>query len=88
VPTYQVKLHRDAEKALPILPQHIHDAARVCIEQILPHRPLERVPGKTKQLKGRLRGIMQYDLPSGYRLWYQVDQTSRTVYVIYIGPHP
>jgi hypothetical protein len=35
------------------LPQHIRDAARVRIEQILPHRPLERIPGKTKQLKGR-----------------------------------
>lgn len=88
MPTYQVKLHRDAEKALPTLPEHIRTAARECIEQVLPSRPLARIPGKTKQLKGRLAGILQYDLPSGYRLWYRVDQATRTVDVIYIGPHP
>jgi hypothetical protein len=64
--TYQVKLHRDADKALSTLPAHIRNAARECIAHILPHSPLTRVPGKTKQLKGRLAGIMQYDLPSGY----------------------
>jgi addiction module RelE/StbE family toxin len=88
VPTYQVTLHRDAEKALRTLPAHIRDAARECIEQLLPSTPLARIPDKTKQLKGRLAGILQYDLPSGYRLWYQVDQTTRTVYVKDIGPHP
>jgi mRNA-degrading endonuclease RelE of RelBE toxin-antitoxin system len=49
---------------------------------------LTRIPGKTKQLKGRLAGRLQYDLPSGYRLWYRVDQATRTVTVLYIGSHP
>ena len=88
MPTYQVKLHRDAAKALPTLPPHIRTATRECLEQILPKRPLTRIAGKTKQLKGRLAGILQYDLPSGYRLWYRVDQATQTVYVLYIGPHP
>lgn len=88
MPTYQVQLHRDAGKALPTLPEHIRNAIRECIEQVLQVKPLARVPGKTKQLKGRLAGILQYDLPSGYRLWYRVDQSRQTVLVIYIGPHP
>lgn len=88
MPTYQVTLHREAAKALPTLPAHIRDAARECIEQVLHVSPLTRIPGKTKQLKGRLAGILQYDLPSGYRLWYRVDQATQTVFVLYIGPHP
>ena len=41
-----------------------------------------------KQLKGTLSGVWQYDLPSGYRLWYRVDSDAQMVSVIYIGPHP
>jgi mRNA-degrading endonuclease RelE of RelBE toxin-antitoxin system len=88
MPTYQVKLHRDARRSFSDLPDHIRIAAREFIEQILPSNPLERIPHKTKKLKGRLAGIIQYDLPSGYRLWYRVDQETQTVYVIYAGPHP
>ena len=88
MPTYHVTLHRDAAKALPTLPAHIREAAMTYIEEVLHNSPLARIPGKTKQLKGRLTGLFQYDLPSGYRLWYRVDQTTRTVTVLYIGPHP
>ena len=88
MPTYQVILHRDAAKALPTLPAHIRDAVRECVEQVLQSKPLERIPQKTKKLKGRLAGLIQYDLPSGYRLWYRVDQSTQMVYVDYIGPHP
>ena len=88
MPTYQVILHRDAARALLTLPVHIRDAVRECVEQVLQSKPLERIPHKTKKLKGRLAGIIQYDLPSGYRLWYRVDQSTQTVYVEYIGPHP
>jgi mRNA-degrading endonuclease RelE of RelBE toxin-antitoxin system len=83
-----VILHRDAAKALPTLPASIRDAARKCIKQVLQVKPLARIPGETKQLKGRLAGILQYDLPGGYRLWYRMDQSTHTVYVDYIGPHP
>jgi mRNA-degrading endonuclease RelE of RelBE toxin-antitoxin system len=83
-----VILHRDAAKALPTLPAHIRDAVKECVEQVLQIQPLVRIPGKTKQLKGRLAGILQYDLPGGYRLWYWVDQSTHIVYVDYIGPYP
>ena len=85
---YQVKLHRDAERALPTLPAHIQAAALEFIEQVLPSTPLIPIPHKTKKLRGRLAGIIQYDLPGGYRLWYRVDEATHTVYVDYIGPHP
>ena len=88
MPTYQVILHRDAARALPTLPVHIRDAVRECVEQVLQSKPLERIPHKTKKLKGRLAGLIQYDLPSGYRLWYRVDQSTQIVYMDYIGPHP
>jgi mRNA-degrading endonuclease RelE of RelBE toxin-antitoxin system len=70
------------------MPAHIREAAMTYIEEGLHNSPLLRIPGKTKQLKGRLAGVFQYDLPSGYRLWYRVDQETRTVTVLYIGPHP
>ena len=88
MPAYQVILYRDAARALPTLPVHIRDAVRECVEQVLQSKPLERIPQKTKKLKGRLAGLIQYDLPSGYRLWYRVDQSTQMVYVEYIGPHP
>lgn len=88
MPTYHVTLHRDAARALPTMPAHIREAAITYIEEVLHHSPLTRIPGKTKQLKGRLAGLFQYDLPSGYRLWYRVDQATRIVTVLYIGPHP
>jgi mRNA-degrading endonuclease RelE of RelBE toxin-antitoxin system len=88
MPTYRVTLHREAAKALPTLPAHIQTAVRTYITNILQETPLTRIPQKTKKLKGRLEGVIQYDLPSGYRLWYRVDEAAHIVYVDYIGPHP
>ena len=70
MPTYRVTLHREAAKALPTLPGHIQVAVRTYITATLQETPLVPIPQKTKKLKGRLAGIFQYDLPSGYRLWY------------------
>ena len=58
MPTYQVILHRDAAKALPTVPAHIRDAVCACVEQVLQVKPLERIPQKTKKLKGRLAGLI------------------------------
>ena len=88
MPTYHVTLHRDAARALPTMPAHIREAAITYIEEVLHHSPLTRIPGKTKQLKGRLAGLLQYDLPSGYRLWYRVDQATRTVMSSISAPIP
>ena len=87
-PVYQVRLRKDAEKALQTLPEHITDQAREFIGDHLRHHPTRYIPGKLKRLKGRLSDTWQYDLPSGYRLWYRVDEDTRLVSVDYIGPHP
>ena len=88
MPTYRVTLHREAARALTTLPAHIQNAARTFIRDILQETPLIRIPQKTKKLKGEFAGMIQYDLPSGYRLWYRVDEAAHTVSVEYIGPHP
>ena len=86
--TYHVILKRDAAKALTTIPTHIAEQARGFIDTHLRHHPTQRIPAKLKQLKGALSGVWQYDLPSGYRLWYRVDSEARLVSLIYIGPHP
>lgn len=88
IPAYQVRLKRDAEKAFQALPEHIASQAREFIDDHLRHHPTRYIPGKLKRLKGRLSQVWQYDLPSAYRLWYQVDEDNRLVQVIYLGPHP
>jgi mRNA-degrading endonuclease RelE of RelBE toxin-antitoxin system len=88
MPSYRVTLHREAAKALPTLPGHIQAAVRTYITDVLQEMPLTRIPQKTKKLKGRLEGVIQYDLPSSYRLWYRVDEETHIVYVDYIGSHP
>jgi mRNA-degrading endonuclease RelE of RelBE toxin-antitoxin system len=52
--------------------------------------PLDRAAaqGKMKKLKGKHANLYQYDLPGGFRMWYSVDQATRTVQIEYIGPHP
>jgi hypothetical protein len=59
VPTYQVRLHREAEKALPALPTHIRNAAYECLEQILPNRPLERIPAEPREHQIMQRSVAQ-----------------------------
>lgn len=87
-PAYQVTLKKDAAKALDIIPQHIAEDARDFIVSHLQYHPTQYIVGKLKRLKGRLSGIWQYDLPSGYRLRYSVDEDAHKVQVIYLGPHP
>src|SRR5687768_7920601 len=83
--TYQVILRREAYKALQTIPSMIAQQAERFIDTHLRYTPTQRIPAKMKQLKGSLAGIWQYDLPSGYRLWYRVDHSSRIVHVIYVG---
>jgi mRNA-degrading endonuclease RelE of RelBE toxin-antitoxin system len=47
-----------------------------------------RSNGKLKKLKGKLEGILQYDLTNRHRVHYRVDVSERIVYVEYIGLHP
>jgi mRNA-degrading endonuclease RelE of RelBE toxin-antitoxin system len=86
--TYRVILKREARNNLHTLPSHITQQARQFIDTHLGHQPTQRILGKLKRLKGQLADVWQYDLPSGYRLWYRVNEHTQTVQVIYIGPHP
>lgn len=60
------------------------------LKQFLQENPEDRLlaRGKLKKLKGKLKGILQYDITDNYRIHYTVDSVKRTVYVEYIGTHP
>ena len=62
--------------------------AKQFIATHLIHNPLERIPGKVKELHGRYKGVMQYDIDNSHRVMYRVDKAERIVYIQYIGPHP
>ncbi len=50
--------------------------------------PERRVPGKVKKLKGKLQGLLQYDVNYSDRIQYWVDRENQIVWVEYAGPHP
>ena len=60
------------------------------LTKYLEENPQDRLRsnGKLKKLKGKLQGILQYDLTDRYRVHYRVDTIERIVYVEYIGQHP
>ena len=60
------------------------------LKLFLQQNPEDRLlsQGKLKKLKGKLKGILQYDLTDSYRVHYRVDSHEHIVYVEYIGPHP
>ena len=47
-----------------------------------------RSGGKLKKLKGKVDGILQYDITDKARVRYWVDRVKRIVYVEYAGYHP
>ena len=59
----------------------------VRLTKYLEESPQDRLRsyGKLKKLKGKLKGILQYDLTDRYRVHYQVDTIERIVCVEYIG---
>lgn len=86
---YAVDLRPDDLRALEAAPPAVQHALRDLRERFLPAHPtsaarLER--GRLKKLANR--DIWQVDLPDGYRLRYFVAEPERTVYVVYLGPHP
>jgi mRNA-degrading endonuclease RelE of RelBE toxin-antitoxin system len=87
---FRVRIERDARKAFQpggMSPRR-QRTARQFIASHLKTKPLERIPGKVKELRGRYKGIMQFDIDDNYRLLYRVDRESRTVLILYIGTHP
>ena len=49
--------------------------------------PLMR-KGRTKKLRGRFAGLLQYDVDEGDRIWYWVDTQAKVVTIEYAGKHP
>jgi Txe/YoeB family toxin of Txe-Axe toxin-antitoxin module len=90
MPRYKILFKsRSIEKAWQQYEEKYPDAMAECIE-FLETTPLDRLQsrGKLKKLKGRLSGILQYDLSYSERIWYKVDTGDNTVNIEYIGSHP
>ncbi len=87
-PSYSIRLRKQAQKGLEKLPTARQQHAREFINSHLRHTPTQPIPGKTKRLSGPLKGIFQYDLSRGDRIWWRVDETKNVVEILYIGPHP
>jgi len=59
-------------------------------KKFLKESPANRLKsgGKLKKLRGRFKGILQYDITDEARVWYRVDRKNRVVYIEYVGHHP
>lgn len=86
--TYRILFAKGARKWRSRIPKGKHGIVEAFVHDHLAVKPLERIPGKTKQLKGAYKGILQYDIDAKSRIHYSVDRRKRVVRVLYIGPHP
>jgi mRNA-degrading endonuclease RelE of RelBE toxin-antitoxin system len=87
-PNYSIRLHKQARKGLEKLSATRQQQAREFINTHLKQTPTLPIPGKTKRLSGLFKGIYQYDLSRGDRMWWRVDEPQKVVEILYIGPHP
>lgn len=62
-----------------------HPAAMQRLVQYLENTPFLRHP-KTKKMSGEFRGVIQYDVSRGDRVWYRVQ--GNVVRIEYAGKHP
>jgi len=86
---YKIKLTRKQKRKWESLKQDIPESLEKC-QKFLEETPLDRLKssGKLKKLKGKLDGILQYDVTDKARVWYTVDSQNQIVYIKYVGPHP
>ncbi|MCK6629658.1 MAG: hypothetical protein L6R45_31340 [Anaerolineae bacterium] len=87
-PSYLIQLRKQARKGLEKLPPARQQLARHFINTHLRQTPTQPISGKTKRLSGPFKGIYQYDLSRGDRIWWRVDETQKVIEILYIGPHP
>ena len=86
-PEFEVQLRKKAGKGWDdILARDPKGAAETL--QFLKTSPERRVPGKVKKLKGKLKGLLQYDVNHSDRIQYWVDKENKIVWVEYAGSHP
>jgi len=87
---YQIRLRNSpARKNWEQLEHDIPEAMERC-KAFLRETPGDRLKarGKLKKLRGKLKGILQYDITDEARVHYRIDQKARVVYVEYVGHHP
>ncbi len=66
------------------------DQIDTCLE-FLKNNPEDRLKavGQLKKLKGKYKGILQYDITKkDARVWYVVDKKNKVVIIKYAGHHP
>jgi mRNA-degrading endonuclease RelE of RelBE toxin-antitoxin system len=87
---YRIRIKNSSvEKGWYALEENYPEAMGRC-KTFLQNSPLDRLKsgGKLKKLKGKLSGILQYDITDSLRVRYTVDNRERIVFVEYIGEHP
>lgn len=86
-PEYEVRLRKKVRKDWRDVcirdPQGAAEALR-----FLRNTPEQRVPGKVKKLRSKLKGLLQYDVNYSDRIQYWVDKENNIVWVEWAGPHP
>lgn len=85
--TYEIVLRRSAKKGWRDICARDPNAAAETLH-FLQNTPEMRIPGKVKKLRGKLRGLLQYDVNYSDRVQYWVDRERGIVWVEYAGPHP
>lgn len=87
---YQIKFKNSSvEDAWYSLVNDIPEPMERC-KQFLQENPADRLKsgGKSKKLKGKLEGILQYDITHKTRSHYKVGSREHIIYVEYVGYHP
>jgi len=86
---YQVVMSGRCRNMLEKAPPTVREVVQGVLTDFLIRNPTsfaEAGPGKLKKFV-ELGMVFQYQLPSGYRLRYRVDEAARRVEVEYLGPH-
>ncbi len=86
---FTITSSRSVAKDWHELEDKLPDAMGQC-KRFLQESPLDRLAsgGKLKKLKGKLKGLLQYDIDNSHRVWYVVMSEEHSVEIKYIGPHP
>lgn len=86
---YRIELNERLQEKWEVLEREVPAAIERC-KNFLKESPANRLRsrGKLKKLKGRFKGILQYDITDEVRVWYRVDRKRRIVYIEYVGHHP
>jgi mRNA-degrading endonuclease RelE of RelBE toxin-antitoxin system len=90
MPQYQICFcNHGIEKAWASLEEQMQDKIDD-LKRFLQENPKDRLKsaGKLKKMKGRLKGVLQYDITVSHRVRYEVDSSEKVVLIRYIGSHP